>query len=62
MPGQVKNIKNKYANEPTSVEAIEDALRTRAVYGIYKVVVEGFAAHKDKIQIKTLYNEVLQVD
>jgi hypothetical protein len=55
----VKNINNKFASDPTSLDAIEDALRSRAAYAIYKVVVEGFAHLKDKVKSRTLYNEVL---
>jgi hypothetical protein len=55
----VKNINNKFASDATSIDAIEDALRQRAVYGIYKVVVEGFAHLKEKLKARTLYNEVL---
>ena len=58
----MKNINNKFASDPTSIDAIEDALRQRAAFGIYKVVVEGFAGLKDKVKARTLYNEVLQVD
>jgi hypothetical protein len=47
LPEQVKSINNKYASDPNSIHAIIDALKTRAAYGIYKVVIEGFVSQKE---------------
>jgi Acyl-CoA oxidase len=42
---------------------VEDALRTRAAYAIYKAVVHGFLPLKEQgVKTRALYNEIMQVD
>ena len=53
-------VKNPFASDITTLQAVEDALRVRAAYSIYVSVIQGIVKAKDTIKSRTLFNEVYQ--
>lgn len=61
---EVLPVRNPHAADVTAVQAIEDALRVRAAYAIYKTVIHGIAKDKvaNVVSTKQIFNEIYQQD
>jgi len=55
-------VKNPFAGQQVSLDAVESALRVRAAYSIFQSVVQGVMKDKANYQSRVLFNEVYQQD